>query len=157
MARRPLRSVILLHALALVACAGGPTGPLVRGATLLLPAQVAGTIVRCDFCTDPAIWAVVEAPVTITNVGNRGLRVASVEARVVNHTRLSVIASNTRPNVDISYPDTDVPANGSLTLEAAVVYHPLPPPRDEIWLVVIVSFEDGTSADARARLFTDPS
>lgn len=122
---------------------------------MILPAQVASMIVRCDFCTDP-VTAVVQVPVTITNVGNRDLRVESVEARVVNQTRQTVIASNTRPNVDFPYPHTDVPANGSLTLEAGVVYHPLPPPRDEIRLVVLVTFHDGTSAHGQARLFTDP-
>mgnify|MGYP006174768769 CR=1 FL=1 len=56
-------------------------------------------------------------------------------------------------------PDTDVPANGSLTLDAAVVYQPLPPPRDEIWLVVVVrrvALDRLKSAHSRLSTPSDP-
>lgn len=59
-----------------------------------------------------------------------------------------------RPNVNYSYRETRVPAGGALTLQAGLVYEPLPPPRDEVYLVVIVTFRDGTSVRAETRLVT---
>lgn len=139
--------------LAAAACGGSPTASG-RPPAVSMVAQVSASTVTCDTCTEgPFIWAVAAAPVTITNPGSRAIALSTVETRAFNHTRASVIATNVRPNLDFTYPDTTVPAGGSLTLEAAVVYHPLPPPADDIRLVVIVTFSDGRTARAEAQLF----
>lgn len=121
----------------------------------MLASSVTGTIVTCGTCTvGPTVWANVSAPVTITNPGAAAITVATVEARAFNQTRNSLIASNVRPNADFAYPTLDVPAGGSLTLDAGLIYHPLPPPTDDVRLAVVVTFSDGTTARADARLLT---
>lgn len=157
MGRRRLGSAVLvLPTLVLAACGGGPTAPTSPGTTLTLPAQVTGTVVTCATCT-PAIWAFAETAVIITNQGDQDRRVATLEARVLNRSRSSVIATNTRPNQDAPLGDRHLPRNGSLALEAGVVYMPLPPPRDEVWFVVVVMFEDGGTVEGHSRLFTPTS
>jgi hypothetical protein len=139
--------------LVLAACGSGPTSPN-AGITLVLPDGITGRIVTCATCTDPTVWAVVEQDVSIVNQSTRDRDVATVEARAFNHTRGTLISTNTRPNVDDSYSDTRVPAGGTLTLQAGLVYHPLPPPRDEVHLIVVVTFRDGTSVRGQTPLFT---
>lgn len=157
MGKRRLGSApMVLAALVLAACGGGPTAPASPGVTLALPGQVTGTVVTCATCT-PAISAFAETTVIITNQGDRDRRVATLEARVLNRSRSSIVATNTRPNKDAPLGDTYLSRNGSLALEAGVVYMPLPPPRDEIWFVVVVTFEDGGTIEGRSRLITPTS
>jgi hypothetical protein len=148
--------VILPLVLGLGACGGSPTAPASSGVTLTLPAQMTATVVTCATCT-PAIWAFAETTITLTNRGDRDRRVTTVEARVLNKSRSTVLATNVRPNEDATYPDRFLPRNAALSLEAAVAYRPLPPPRDEIWFVVVVTFEDGGTLDNQSRLFTPTS
>lgn len=144
----------MLLTFVLAACRSGPASPN-AGLTLVLPDGVTGRIVTCTVCaTEPSAWGVVEQDVTIVNQSTRDRDVATVEARAFNRTRGALISANTRPNVDYSYPDASVPAGGALTLQAGLVYQPLPPPRDDVRLIVIVTFRDGTSARAETRLFT---
>lgn len=77
----------------------------------------------------------------------------TVDAIVVNQTRGAVLATNRRPNTDVVYVDTEVPPSGSLTLEAGTVY-PMPPPGDDIRLLVVVTMADGTKVQQQARLVT---
>ena len=50
--------------------------------------------------------------------------------------------------------ETHLAPGSTLTLEAGLVYFPLPPPGDDIRFVVIVTFQDGTSMRAKTRLLT---
>lgn len=153
MIRRAIFGIALLtQTLVLAACGSGPAAPN-AGVTLVLPDGITGRIVTCATCTDPAVWAVVEQDVSIVNRSTRDRQVATVEARAFNHTRGTLIKANTRPNVDYVYPDTWVPAGGMLTLQAGLVYHP-PPPGDEVYFIVIVTFRDGTSVRGQTPLFT---
>ena len=145
---------LVLLSFVVAACGSGPAAPN-AGVALVLPDGVTGRIVTCTTCTtEPSAWGVVEQDVTIVNRSTRDRDVATVEARAFNSTRGALISANTRPNVNHSYPDTRVPAGGALTLQAGLVYEPLPPPGDEVHLVVIVTFRDGTSVRAETRLFT---
>lgn len=145
---------VLLLSFVLGACGSGPASPN-AGITLVLPDGVTGRIVTCTICTtEPAAWGVVEQDVTIVNRSARDRDVATVEARAFNQTRGALISANTRPNVNYSYRETRVPAGGALTLQAGLVYEPLPPPRDDVHLIVIVTFRDGTSVRAETRLVT---
>lgn len=152
------RASLLLPALLLSAvlpgCDDNPNAPN-AGITIVLPVSVTGTIVTCQTCTtEPTVWAVAETNITIINGSGRMLDVDTVEARAFNQTRNTLIRANTRPNVDHPYSETFVAISGSLTLAAGVVYFPLPPPGDDVRLVVVVTFRDGTSARGEARLIT---
>lgn len=144
----------MLQALLLTACGGSPLTPQTPPISLTLPPQVTGTVVRCETCGAPTTWGTATASIVITNHSDRDRVTATVETTVVNRSRATVLGRNTRPNPDAPYPETRVPANGSLTLDAAVVYEPLPPPRDEIWFVVLVTFDNGASVRSETRLFT---
>lgn len=146
----------LLVPLLVSSCDDNPNAPDV-GITVVMPASVTAPIVTCLECTtDPTVWAVAEANVTIINGSGRSLDVATVEARAFNRTRNTLITSNTRPNTDHTYAETFIPNNGSLTLAAGVVYFPLPPPGDDVQFAVVVTFRDGTVARGETRLITGP-
>ena len=151
--KRGLALVVAAQLFAVAAC-DSPARPQSQPAVALAP-SVTGAIVSCYCTTDgPTVWATVAAPVIVTNPGTSSVRVASVEARAFNQTRKTLISSTVRPNTDFAYPEEEVPAGGSLTLEAGLVYHPLPSPQDDVRFVVVVTFRDGSTARAEARLLT---
>ncbi|HUF24541.1 MAG TPA: hypothetical protein VMN81_10465 [Vicinamibacterales bacterium] len=139
--------------LAISACGGGPTFPALQGVKLILPAQAEGRLVTCETCT-PAAWGVLETSITLENNGTRDRRISTVESRVLNRTRNSVIATNTRPNKDFPLLDLLLPRGGRASLDVGVVYSPLPPPTDDIWFAVIVTFDDGATIGDQVRLLT---
>ena len=153
MTKANVRLLAAALTLALPACGGGPTLPASQGVRLILPAQAEGRLVTCAACT-PAVWGVLETSITLENNGAHDRRIARVESRVLNRTRNTVIATNTRPNKDFPYLDLLLPRGGRASLDVGVVYAPLPPPKDEIWFAVIVTFDDGGTIGDQVRLFT---
>jgi hypothetical protein len=147
-------ALVFLSALALAGCQKNPVGPEAATITLTLPSEVTGRIVVCDSCVlASAPSAVATANLTLANHGRTSHEVGAVETVVANHTRMTILASNRRPNADVGLTASSIPAGGSLTLEAGVVY-PVPPPRDDIQLLVIVSLTDGTKVQGQVRLVT---
>jgi hypothetical protein len=139
---------LLAAALLLAACAcGSPTTPS-SPLTLALTASVTGRIIVCTTCTmPPEQWIVAEFPVTLSDPRGPGGTLQSIETRVFNRTRgRTELGRNARPNADYQYADLAVPAGGSLTLPAGIVFHPLPPPRDELVVEVVATLTDGRSA-----------
>ena len=121
---------------------------------LTLPAIVQAQIVNCLTCaTEPKQWISAEFPVTLTNVSNSAAPIASITVVVSNRTRGNAeIGRNVRPNADRPIVDPPVPANAQATVQAAVVYFPIPPPRDEIVVTVTVAFTDGRRATETAPI-----
>lgn len=150
------RLALILLLLAAGSC-GDPTSPSVDPVVVTIADTVTGTLVRCATCPEPPVRAVAAAPVAITNGGPLERSVVTVEAIVVNRSRRTVIARNVRPNVSFVYPETRVLPGSSLTLEAAVVVEPLPPPGDDIRFIVVVTLADGISVRQEARLVTGPA
>jgi hypothetical protein len=97
--------------LILSACGRGPTLPASQGVKLILPAQAEGRLVTCATCS-PAVWGVLETSITLENNGAHDRRISTVESRVLNRTRNTVIATNTRPNKDFPYLDLLLPRGG---------------------------------------------
>ena len=153
MPRTSIRLLAATLTLTLSACGGGPTLPASQGAKLILPAQVEGRLVTCATCS-PAAWGVLETSITLENNGAHDRRISTVESRVLNRTRNIVVATNTRPNKDFPLLDLLLPRGGRASLDVGVVYAPLPPPTDEIWFAVIVTFDDGGTIGDQVRLFT---
>ena len=143
---------ILLASL-LVGCSSSPLSPESPTISLALPLEVTGAIVPCDTCESPTASAVATTEIILSNRGSSSHRVVTVDTIVVNQTRRTVLASNRRPNADVVYAESEVPPGGSLTLEAGVVY-PMPPPRDDIQFLVVVTISDGTKVQQQARLIT---
>lgn len=143
---RPLSTSILAAALLVTAgCSDAPTKPSPT-VTLSFATPVVATIVACDSCAEgPTIWATAEFPVTLTNPASADRTLVTLTTRVVNRTRGGEIARNVRPNETHAYPDVRIPAGGTLTLDAGIVYFPLPPPRDDVVVEVIAELQDGTT------------
>ena len=127
--------------LAMAACADRVTTPSLAALAIEMPATITAQVQQCATCS-PAFPAVAEFPVTITDASGRGGTVESVETRIQNVSRNMLGALNLRPNRDIGYTDTVVPAAGRLVLQAGVVFS-VPPPRDEVWAIVTVRMTDG--------------
>jgi hypothetical protein len=141
--------IVTVALLALVACSDrGVTQPTPAPLQIEIPSVITARLQTCPTCT-PAFPVVAEFPVAISDAVGRGGVVESVETRVQNISRGVVMAINMRPNGDFGYPDTSVPANGQLVLQAGIVFD-LPPPRDEIRAIVTVRLTDGRQAVASA-------
>jgi hypothetical protein len=140
------RITLTILLLAAVAACGNATGPS-EALAVTFAVPVAARRVACPACTvEPREWAVAEFPVTIADASNRGGTVASVEARVTNRSRGIELGRGVRPNSDYAYPDTRLPAGGALVAEAGVVFFPVPPAGDDVWIDVIVTLTDGRVA-----------
>ena len=141
---RVLLTILLLAAAAACGNSIGPSEAL----TVTFAVPVAARRVACPACTvEPREWAVAEFPVTIADASNRGGTVASIEARVTNRTRSGIeLGRGVRPNSDYAYPDTRLPAGGTLVVEAGVVFFPVPPAGDDVRIEVIATLTDGRVA-----------
>jgi hypothetical protein len=95
--------------------------------------------------------AVLEFPVVIQDVGGPGGTVQSVTTIVTNRSRDIDVGRNVRPNADVSYLDTVIPAGGSLTLAAGIVFE-VQPPRDEVRVSVVVTLSTGRRAEQSGSL-----
>lgn len=146
-------SATILLAATLAGCSASPVAPDPAAIALTIASEVTGRVVPCESCELPAVTAVATTNITLSNRGTISQRVAAVDTIVMNQTRRTVVAANRRPNADVALGDVEVPAHGWLTLEAGVVY-PVPPPRDDIRLLVIVTMGDGTRVQQQARLIT---
>jgi hypothetical protein len=143
--------IVAVALLALVACGdGGVTQPTPAPLQLEIPSVVTARLQTCPTCA-PAFPVVAEFPISISDAFGRGGVVESVETRIQNVSRGVVMAINVRPNGDFAYPDTSVPANGRLVLQAGVVFT-MPPPRDDIRAIVTVRLTDGRQALASASV-----
>jgi hypothetical protein len=137
--------IVAVALLASVACGDrGITQPSPPPLQIEIPSMITGRLQMCVTCS-PAFPVVAEFPVTIGDAFGGGGVVESVETRIQNVSRGSLVAVNVRPNGEFGYPDTSVPANGRLVLQAGVVFD-LPPPRDEIRAIVTVRLTDGRQA-----------
>jgi hypothetical protein len=152
---RSLRLLLLAVALTAPGCGESPTGPDAPSLVILLPAAVQAQMVACPGCSDPSVVATAEFPVTVRSLDAHGGVVESLETAVVNRSRLLPLVRNVRPNSDFGYPDTSLPARGALVLAAGAVF-PLPPPRDEIVVRVLVRLTDGREVSATAPVVVIP-
>jgi hypothetical protein len=154
---RRFTTLFCILALAVAACDDsmpiGPTPPPASAAlTLTFSEPVSARLVACATCTLPPFLSVVaEFPVTIGDPAGPGGAVQTVETRVVNRSRGSDAGTNTRPNADFTYPNTALPARGSLTLGAGLVFD-MQPPRDELQVVVRVLLTDGRAAERTSAI-----
>ena len=142
-------------ALASGAGCGSPAQPTRPPITLTVPAIVTGRYVTCDTC-EVGLWISLEFPVTVGDPDGSGGTVQEVRVTATNRSRGQVLGGSSRPNADFAYPDTTVPAGGTLTLMAGLVISPAPPPRDEVVVGVLVTLGDGRSALGSARLAVSP-
>jgi hypothetical protein len=144
--------VLLAGPLAATGCSrDDPTGPSPLPVLVSIPDPVEARGDVCATCADPAV-TVAEFAVTITDPFRRGGTVVAVETLVENRSRRSEIGRNTRPNASAGYPDVTVPRETALVLPAGIVF-PLPPPRDEITITVMVRLSDGREGSATSRVF----
>jgi hypothetical protein len=146
---RPVRVLAFLVALLVAGCDDAPPSSPSRALTLAFADPVLARLVAGDDAA--AVYAVAEFDVVVGDPLGPGGVVRSVETRIVNRSRTTEVARNARPNSDFAYPNTAVPAGGSLTLPAGVVY-PLPPPRDDVQVVVTVMLTDGRRVEQAARV-----
>jgi hypothetical protein len=124
-----------------------PTPPPIA---VSLASPVEGRVVSCASCPDvPTL--VIDVPVTISDPMGTGGVLAEVTLVALNRSRGGELARNTRPNAEYAFPDASVPAGGQLVVRAGLVA-PLPPPRDEISVTVLVRLTDGREASAAAPL-----
>lgn len=137
---------VALPAIATSACGDGPAAPS-PALVASFATPVTGQLVSCATCGEgPAQWIAVEFPVTIANPSDRAGMLATLEARIVNRSRAGAeLGRNLRPNAGHSYPDRHLPAGGRLTVDAGLVFFPVPPPRDHLAVEVTVTLTDGRS------------
>ncbi len=143
----PIRTLLALAVTATAlaaACGGSPAAPT-STIDIAFATPVRGQVVTCGSCTTaPKEWVAAEFPVTVT--ADAAGSVASVTVIVRNRSRGSVeMGRNVRPNKDSPYPDTRVPARGSLTVGAGIVYFPPPAAEEDVVVDVTVRLEDGRS------------
>jgi hypothetical protein len=149
---RPVRTLAASAAiLALVACGSSPAAPSRPGITLGMPSSVTGTYVSCADCETPLV-VVAEFAVAVGDPEGPGGTVQRVEVVAVDTSRGTELARNVRPNADVPYPVTALPAGGSLTLAAGVVISPAPPPKDTVTVSVTVRLTDGRASTGSAPL-----
>lgn len=152
MGRRTVSSAaVFLFVLVVGACsASRETGPSPVLIAVSIPEPVRYRIETCATCNDP-LMAVAAFAVTISDPLRQGGTVAAVETRVYNRSRAIELAQNTRPNATVGYDDATVPRDGTLQLEAGVVF-PVPPTRDEVIVTVTVRMSSGREGIDTARL-----
>ena len=142
MMKRLKIEILTLAILALAACGDrSVTRPSPAPLQLEIPSTITARLQTCATCA-PAFPVVAEFPVAISDAFGRGGVVESVETRIQNISRGELRAIDVRPNRDVGYADTSLPANGRLVLPAGVVFG-MPPPRDDIRAIVTVRLTDG--------------
>jgi hypothetical protein len=108
----------LLVALPLLAC-GGDDSPS-RAAAITL--SVTGPITATEGSSvDCAVF-----PVQLTNPGDESGRLDALETTVIRTDDSTELATNRRPNETFVFPESDIPAAGTLEAEAAVCWPPEP-------------------------------
>jgi hypothetical protein len=136
---------------AITAACDSPTRPGRPPIALTIPSTVTGRYVSCATC-EVTLWISVEFPVVVADPDGAGGTVQDVRVTATNQSRGTVLAGNTRPNSEFPYPNTTVPAGGTLSLMAGVVISPASPPRDEVVIAVLVTLSDGRTGLASAPL-----
>lgn len=148
--RRSWRSTITVG-LAIVAGCDSPAQPTRPPIALTVPAVVTGRYLTCETC-EVSLWVSLEFPVTVGDPHGSGGTVHEVRVTATNQSRGQMLGGSSRPNANYAYPNTAVPAGGTLTLMAGLVISPAPPPRDEVVVGVLVTLGDGRSAVGSAHL-----
>ena len=144
----------LAAALAIVtlgaSCGDSSSGPSPAPILLTLPTAIEGHYSTCQTCTDP-VAVIVTFPVTVSDASGPGGTIATLDTRVMDTSRGTEVARNTRPNGDVGLSPSALPAGGQVTIDAAIGFPP-PPPRDALMVVATARLTDGRSASASAPL-----
>ena len=131
-------------------CGDSDNGPSPATLVLTLPAAIEGHYSTCQTCTDP-VAVIVNFPVTVIDASGPGGTIAALDTRVMDTSRGTEVARNTRPNGDVGLSPSALPAGGQVTIDAGIGFPP-PPPRDALLLVATARLTDGRSASASAPL-----
>ncbi len=131
-------------------CGDSSSGPSPAPILLTLPAAIEGHYSTCQTCTDP-VAVIVNFPVTVSDARGPGGTIAALDMRVMDTSRGTEVARNTRPNGDVGLSPSALPAGGQVTIDAGIGFPP-PPPRDALLVVATASLTDGRSASASAPL-----
>jgi hypothetical protein len=94
---------------------------------------------------------VAEFPATISDPAGGGGTLATVVTTVFNRSRGAAMVRNERPNASFAFPETMLPAGGSLTVQAGAAFT-VPPPRDDIVVVVEARLSDGRAVQRTVGL-----
>lgn len=127
---------LLLAACAVAACDNNATSPSPAALSLAIADPV---VARFEAATNAMV---AEFPATISDPAGGGGTLAMVVTTVFNRTRGAAVVRNERPNGSFAFPETALPAGGSLTVQAGAAFA-APPPRDDIVVVVEARLSDG--------------
>jgi len=150
LARRRGRLVVALGLTVIAACGGSDNGPSPAPLVLTLPPAIEGHYSTCQTCADP-VAVIVNFSVTVSDANGPGGTIVALEMRVMDTSRGTEVARNTRPNGEVGLSPSALPAGGQVTIDAGIGFPP-PPPRDALLVVATARLTDGRSASASAPL-----